>query len=200
MRIVTILGSPRRKGNTAAVLSAFERCIGPEHSLERINLWAYHVKGCLGCDVCQRLIAEPGCKQRDDAVALLERIWTADLVVYASPVYCWAFSAQLKALMDRHYCLVKWQGSQMVGQLMAGRRGAMLVTCGGGAAENADLVAEMFVREMDYLGCGVAGMYVVADCTSPDELGEKLERTAIQMAHDLLLSDPALEQRQSWVA
>jgi multimeric flavodoxin WrbA len=199
MHIVTILGSPRRKGNTAAVLGAFEQRIGPEHSLDHINLWAYHVKGCLGCDVCMRSLAEPGCKQRDDTVALLERIRAAELVVYASPVYCWAFTAQLKALMDRHYCLVKWQGSQMVAQLMAGRLGAMLVTCGGDAAGNADLVAPMFVREMDYLGCHVAGMYVVADCTTPDVLGEKLERTAARMAADLL-THPEEVRRQAWVA
>src|SRR5512140_1123107 len=200
MRIVTILGSPRRKGNTAAVLSAFARRIGPEHSLERINLWAYHVKGCLGCDVCQRVTAEPGCKQRDDAVALLQRLLAADLVVYASPVYCWAFTAQLKALMDRHYCLVKWQGEVLAGQLMAGKPAALLVTCGGDAAGNADLPAEMFRREMDYLGCPVAGMYVVADCpTTPDRLGDRLERAAERMAADLL-SDLHPVRRQAWVA
>ncbi len=199
MHIVTILGSPRRKGNTAAVLSAFERRIGAEHSLERINLWEYHVRGCLGCDVCQRTTSEPGCKQRDDAVALLERLLAADLVVYASPVYCWAFTAQLKALMDRHYCLVKWQGDVLAGQLMAGKPAALLVTCGGDAAGNADLPAEMFRREMDYLGCPVVGLYVVADCpTALNQMGDKPERAAGRMAADLL-TDLHPVRRQAWV-
>ena len=50
----------------------------------------------------------------------------------------------------------------------------------------ADLVLEAFDREMDYLGCTVAGKYVVPQCTKPSELGDKGEKTARQMHADLL--------------
>ena len=126
MKIITILGSPRKRGNTAAVLGRFERLVVPRHAVERIRILDYTIKGCLGCDVCQRVTGEPGCKQKDDAVPLLERLLRADLVVYATPVYGWSYPAEIKAFVDRHYCLVKWQGGQVVSELFKGKRAALL--------------------------------------------------------------------------
>jgi len=125
MHILTILGSPRKHGNTAAVLAQFENLASAQHTIERINITDWTVRGCLGCNTCQRTLDEPGCCQRDDGVALLERILAADLVVYASPVYSWGLTAQLKALFDRHYCLVKWDANEKA--LMEGRRAMLLV-------------------------------------------------------------------------
>ena len=109
MNVITVLGSPRRHGNTAAALTAFETLAGQTHHVERINLPDFRVEGCLGCYACQRHPDQPGCAQRDDGNALLQRLLDADLIVYASPVYGWSYPAQAKALIDRHFCLVKWQ-------------------------------------------------------------------------------------------
>ncbi len=185
MKILTILGSPRRKGNTAAVLARFERLAAAEHSVERINITDYEVRGCLGCDSCFKNLEEPGCKQKDDGVALLERILAADVVIYASPLYCWSYSAQLKALLDRHYCLVKWQEGQKAAALMQGKTAALLVTCGDAVENNADTIQIEFEREMEYLGCRVLGKYIVPHCTLPKALGEKAARTAQEMFADL---------------
>jgi multimeric flavodoxin WrbA len=45
MKIITILGSPRKKGNTAKVLSMFEDKIEKKHEVERINITQYKVGG-----------------------------------------------------------------------------------------------------------------------------------------------------------
>jgi multimeric flavodoxin WrbA len=176
MKILTILGSPRRHGNTAAVLEQFEALAARQHAIERINITDWNVRGCLGCDVCQKNLDEPGCRQHDDGVALLQRVLGADLVVYASPVYAWSITAQLKAFFDRHYCLVKWSAGEKA--LMAGKRAMLLVTCGGSATENADLVQPMFARQMACMRTEVAGQFVVPDCTTPQELGERAVETA----------------------
>jgi len=186
MKIVTILGSPHKRGNTAAALGAFEALVAPQHELDRINIADHHVAGCLGCDHCFGVLAEPGCAQRDDAVRLLERILAADLVVYAAPVYCWAFPAQLKALLDRHYCLVKWQEGEVAAALMAGKRTALLVTCGGDAEDNADLIQAMFDREIAYMRGVVAGKYVVANCTTSAELASRAAEMGRRMAQELI--------------
>ena len=44
--------------------------------------------------------------KKTDAVGLLHKILEADVTVYASPVYCFDFTAQLKSLIDRHFCLL----------------------------------------------------------------------------------------------
>jgi multimeric flavodoxin WrbA len=183
MNILTILGSPRKRGNTAAVLQQFETLAVEQQSLERINITDWTVNGCLGCDVCQRVLEEPGCRQKDDGVAILRRILAADLVIYASPVYAWSISAQLKTLFDRHYCLVKWSAGEKA--LMEGKRAMLLVTCGGPAEENADLVQEMFRRQMACMKTAIAGQFVVADCTNPAELGERALQTAQAMIERL---------------
>ena len=186
MNIITLLGSPRRRGNTAAALRAFEELMQPQHHVERINIVDHDVRGCLGCDVCQKVTDEPGCAQKDDAPAILRRLMDVDLIVYASPVYCWAFSAQMKALMDRHYCMVKWHDGQKTGALMRGKHTMLLATCGGGVAEEeADLMRVMFEREMRYLEAEVVGQYVVAGCTTPAELGDRAHITARRMADDI---------------
>ncbi|MCX6032075.1 MAG: NAD(P)H-dependent oxidoreductase [Chloroflexi bacterium] len=186
MKIVTILGSPRKRGNTAAVLQAFEALVSIEHQVERINITDYHVAGCRGCDHCFGELTEPGCLQKDDAVRLLARILAADVVVYACPVYCWSFPAQLKALLDRHYCLVKWQDGEVAAALMTGKRVALLVTCGGEADDNADLIQVMFDREIAYVRGVVVGKYVVANCTTPAELGERAAATARRMVREII--------------
>ena len=176
MKIVTILGSPRRKGNTAAVLAKFENLAADEHSIDRINIVDYDVRGCLGCDSCFKHLDDPGCVQKDDGVKLLERILAADMVVYATPLYVWSYSAQLKALMDRHYCLVKWTSGEKVANLMKDKLAALLVTCGDAVENNADTIQIEFDREMEYLGSRVIGKYIVPNCTVPKELGEKAEQ------------------------
>ena len=60
MKIITILGSPRKKGNTAQVLSMFEDKIEKNHEVERINITQYKVGGCLECLKCKEKKSEPG--------------------------------------------------------------------------------------------------------------------------------------------
>ena len=87
MKIITILGSPRIKGNTAKVLSMFEDNVEKKHEVERINTNQYKVGGCLGCYKCKEKESEPGCVQNDDALIIFEKMIQADAIVYASPLY-----------------------------------------------------------------------------------------------------------------
>lgn len=186
LKIVTILGSARKRGNTATVLEKFEDLIASVHEVERINITDYLVKGCLGCNACQKKIDVPGCVQKDDAVVILGRLLAANVIVYATPLYVWSFSAQMKALLDRQYCLVKWnEGNQSAHSLFAGKRTALLVTCGGTVEQDADMIQVTFDRAMAFAGCNVIGKYVVPNCTTPNQLGDKVESTAREMVKDI---------------
>ena len=182
MKIITILGSPRRRGNTATILSAFESLVSAQHRVERINLLDYTVRGCLGCDHCQNIYDEPGCAQHDDALSIFQRMAEADMIVYASPVYTWSVTAQMKALLDRQYCLVKWQDGKLVQAFLKGKRAMLLSTCGGTLEDDADLIQVMFDRAMRYLQCEVIGHTIIPACTTPDKLGTRAEAAARDMA------------------
>jgi NAD(P)H-dependent FMN reductase len=186
MTIVTIQGSPRRNGNTATVLSAFESLAAVSAAVERIDVVDKKISGCLGCDKCKQRSTQPGCVQRDDVMEILDRIIASDLVVYAGPVYVWDFPARMKALMERHYCLVKGASEDQDIHLLEEKRTALLMTCGGSAEENGDLLADIFRREMAYLHCRPVGEYIVPLCTKASELGNRSNEVAQQMAADLL--------------
>lgn len=187
MKVATLMGSPRKKGNTARVLELFENLLENNgHEIDRINIVDYEVKGCLGCQACQDVKHELGCRQDDDAVKIFHRLWLADAVVYASPLYTYSFPAQMKALVDRQNCLVKGYGTPEGTAVLKGKRTALLVTCGGPIEENADLIQKAFERESQYQQMNVVGTYVVPHCTTPDALGNKAMETAKQMAADLV--------------
>lgn len=62
------------------------------------------VKGYLGCNACR--YGKP-CIQKDGFNNLVPRIESADLIVYATPLYFWTISARIKAFIERFYCIAK---------------------------------------------------------------------------------------------
>jgi len=187
VQVTTILGSPRQRGNTATVLGLFEQLLTQQgHEIDRINIVDYKVNGCLGCQACQEASQELACRQRDDAVGIFKRMIASDAVIYATPLYTYGFTSQMKALIDREYCLVTGYGDRQYRSLLQGKRSALLVTCGGGIEENADLIQKAFDREGQYQQWSIVGKYIVPYCSTPDELGEEALDTARQLADDIL--------------
>ena len=181
MKIITILGSPRKKGNTATVLSMFEEKVQMNHTVERINITRYKVGGCLGCMQCKAKKDEPGCVQNDDALTLFEKMIRADAIVYASPLYCWSFASQIKPLIDRHFCLVSGEGTPEHDSLISGKPAALLVTCAGPIEGNCDAIKHIFEGFADYLNLKGRGLFILPFCTAPDEIGDR----GVELAENL---------------
>ena len=173
MKIITILGSPRKKGNTAKVLSMFEDKVEKSHEIERVNITQYKVGGCLGCYKCKEKSSEPGCVQKDDALTIFEKMIQADVIVYASPLYCWSFTSQIKPLIDRHFCLVSGDGTPDHDSLLKGKPAALLVTCAGPIEGNCDAIQSIFAGIADYLKLTSKGNYILPFCTTPDAIGDE---------------------------
>ncbi len=184
MKILTILGSPRKKGNTNWALTQFEKAVSEKHDVERINIISHDIKGCLGCDRCQETPDKPGCIQKDDALMILDKVIEADVVVQSTPLYCWDYSAQMKALVDRHYCLVK-QGKPYV-SLIKDKPMALLVTCAGPIDGNADLIPKVFERMNGYCQAKTIGTYTIPGCATPDEMGEEAQKVVDVLTADIL--------------
>ena len=157
MKVCIINGSPRRNGNTAELLKPFrERLLQLGAEIDDIFLKDYKVGPCLGCYACQNVSGEYGCVQKDDAEAVWTRAGEADLLVLATPIYSWYCTAEMKALMDRHYGLNKYYGSGQ-GQLIP-RLSVALLTTHGYKDEYANEPFETGIRRLckhchwDYLG------------------------------------------------
>lgn len=100
MKSVLILSSsPRKNGNSERLCQAFsEGARAAGHQVEHIRIAEKRIGYCIGCYACKRL---GRCAFEDDASAILEKMLAADVIVFASPVYFYSISAQLKALFDR---------------------------------------------------------------------------------------------------
>jgi multimeric flavodoxin WrbA len=182
MKILTILGSPKKKGNTGTVLSLFEKEVEAKHDVEKIHITQYKIGGCLGCYKCQEKKDEPGCVQKDDAHLIFDKMMNADAIVYASPLYCWSFTAQMKPLIDRHFCLVSDFDTLDHSSLIEGKAAALLVTCAGPIEGNCDAIRSIFTGLSAYAKTLHKGNFILPFCTAPDELGDEAGALAANLA------------------
>lgn len=182
MRIMSVLGSPRRQGNTAKVLGWIEDQFQADgHEVDAANILDHRVQGCGECRACKRGTVEL-CSIGDDANALFRRMAAADLILVAAPVFCWGFPAQVKALIDRTYCMMDFDGERAGVPRLHGKGMALLLTGGGEEAENGELVIRGFRQLVQWLKCRPAGHWFVGGCTEPGAIGPEVKSRAAEFA------------------
>jgi multimeric flavodoxin WrbA len=187
MKITTLLGSAKKKGNTATVLGWINNELESlGHDVEVIYLNNKSIGGCLGCAKCREYPDEIACVQKDDAIDIMEKMIASDAVIYASPIYFWGFSAQLKALIDRGYSLVTNYHKPGHTSLMEGKRLGLLVTGADGYEDNAEGMFSAFDRIVGFLLAQKTAELYVGECSVPDQIPEELKKAALELAHALI--------------
>ncbi len=103
MKVLGILGSPCKDGNTAALLDAvLEGAREAGADVERLNVTDLRIEPCDSCGACD---SSGVCEMKGDDMDLIYRkIREVDGLVIASPIFFMSVSAQLKALIDRCQC------------------------------------------------------------------------------------------------
>ncbi|MCK9631515.1 MAG: flavodoxin family protein [Methanoregula sp.] len=97
--VLGISGSPRRHGNTETLLDSFlEGAREAGAGVEKVILKDLDITPCRGCNACHK---GGDCIVKDDAPLLYDRIFAADCVAVASPIYSMGITAQLKGFIDR---------------------------------------------------------------------------------------------------
>lgn len=186
MSVLTILGSPRKKGNTATVLTwVEEELLNLGRTPERVNLAGLKINGCLGCWSCKKKPDVPGCVQEDDALTVWEKMLRAEAAVFASPVYFWDFTSQMKAFIDRSCCLVTDYGRPGHSSLVEGRPRALLVTAEDGFEDNGELMMDLFRKQAAYAKAPIAGELFLGRCSGPKKLGEEARQAAKILARQV---------------
>lgn len=101
MRVLGIVGSPRRGGNTETLVDEVLMGAGEADAMtEKIILSELEVAPCKACNECRR---DGRCAQEDDMVALLDKMRQSKAWVLGTPVYWGGPTAQFKAFIDRWY-------------------------------------------------------------------------------------------------
>lgn len=99
MKIIVLQGSPNLKGSTSLLSDQFIKGAKDKgHEVERFDLTKFHIKPCTGCVACGY---EGPCVQKDDNEIIKKALLNADMIVFATPLYYYGMSAQLKTVVDR---------------------------------------------------------------------------------------------------
>ena len=99
MKIIVLMGSPNKHGSTSILVDEFVRgATESGHDTQVIDVCHGNIHPCTGCVRCGY---EGPCVQKDDVEAIREKLLGADMVVFATPLYYYGMSAQLKTVVDR---------------------------------------------------------------------------------------------------
>lgn len=186
MKVVTLMGGARRKGNTAAVAGRVnEELESLGHEVETIYLQGKDIRGCLACGKCKDGAVTTDCVQQDDAIEILEKMVRAELVLFASPLYFWGVAGPLKTLIDRTYSFYVNYHKPDHASLVEGQRQAILVTGGGPYENNVEATFTAFGRlQGPHKALNVGEMYV-GRCSSPDNLSNETMEDAVAFAQKI---------------
>lgn len=98
-RILVISTSLRHCSNSETLADAFLRgAKAAGHEVEKVSLKNKSIAFCKGCLACQSLHR---CVVQDDAVQIAEQMKNADVIAFATPIYYYEMSGQMKTLLDR---------------------------------------------------------------------------------------------------
>jgi multimeric flavodoxin WrbA len=153
-KILVVVGSPRKKGNSAALARQVVAGAESEGALvDLVFLSQLSIAPCVACDGCRKEHST-GCVVKDDMQALYPKILDADALVIASPVYWFSVSAQTKTFIDRWYALNNTPGT------LAGKQMGLLLAYADADAfiSGAVNALRMFQDMCAYLGAEAAGM------------------------------------------
>ena len=175
-RIVVLNGSPRKNGNTSALVKAFKE--GAEsvgHTVTEFFLGGMDIHGCKGC-FGGHSSRECPCVQQDDMAKIYPAVKDSDVVVLATPLYYWNMSGQLRTAVDRLFALEEGDGNLLRGH---GRAAALLMAAEGCGFED---VATYYDHLVEHLRWKNLGKVL---CGGVMEAGDIGGRKELNDAHEL---------------
>jgi multimeric flavodoxin WrbA len=178
-KILVLLGSPRKKGNTATL--ANQIIAGAESAgatAEKIFLHGKQISPCQACYACQRPDSK-GCAIDDEMQPIYGKLVEADGWAIASPVYWFSMSAQTKLFWDRCFALPAYRKD-----VFTGKRIAVAMSFGDEDVFNSGCVNALrtFQDSARYVGANLVGMVY----GSADKPGEIQSNTALMQQAEAL--------------
>lgn len=152
MKILVLTGSPRKNSNSTYLAERFmEGATKAGHNVTRFDSAQSNVHPCIACNSCGM---DGPCIFKDDFEMVRQHIIPADMVVFATPMYYFGISAQLKAVIDRFYAIN--------GSIHVPKRAALLLTYADTAPRKAQPIAAHYDVLLDYLGWQDVGRVIAS--------------------------------------
>lgn len=160
MNVCILMGSPREDGNTASLLKPFSDELQKMGvSFDLFWLKDLDINPCTSCRVCQKDWSAFGCAKKDDMYKIYDSIMKSDLILFASPIYSWYCTPQMKIALDRLvFGMNKIYGTEVGPLLWKGKKAAIITTCGYPIDKGADLWESGMKRYCKHSGLKYIGM------------------------------------------
>ena len=157
MQILILNGSPRAGGNTQRLIQAFsEGAASIWNNVRCFDTAQMEIAPCSACYHCRSAENEGRCRVPDDMTAIHAAMAQADVLVLATPLYYFGFSAQLKKVIDRFFAI---NGSLKRDENSEGglKRMVLLAVCGDKEEQAMNGLLENYRLICAYLGIENAG-------------------------------------------
>lgn len=178
MKILALIGSPRKRGNTDILVNEICRGLKTKgHAVEAIRLYDYEILPCLDCRHCKRSEADYTCPLMDGMQVIYPKLEDSELIIFGTPVYWYGPTAKMKLLIDRLRPFI-------ASRRLKGKIGIVVVPSEEGP-DCCGALMEMFRRSFDYLGMKMVGS-ILARAYERGEIEKNPEE--IRRAYELGLS------------
>ncbi len=169
-KIVILNGSPHEKGCTAALIDEISKAAGVQGAeVKSYYLQGMDINGCQGCYACR---VQGQCIQQDDMQELYEEIAEAQGIVFATPVYMWQMTAQLKLAVDR---LLPFLRDNYVSSLVPGKKVLIAATQGRPDTSMFRHYFEHVGKNLIFLGFGEYKILIAGGTRKPEDLLRQTE-------------------------
>lgn len=174
-KIVILNGSPRKKGNTSALIKAFtEGAESAGNAVKEFFLDSMNIHGCKGC-FGGHSNQECPCVQKDDMSKIYPSVRDCDVIVLASPLYYWNMSGQLRTTVDRLFALEEGDGNLLKGH---NRSSALLMAAEGNDFRDVLLYYDHLMEHLKWKNLGhvlAGGNGDIGDIDGKPELQQAFE-------------------------
>jgi multimeric flavodoxin WrbA len=165
MKILGIIGSPRKNGNTHVLVSRVldgARDEGAE--TEAILLGNLKIEECNGCHACWK--GNHVCSKHDGMKDLYPRIIESDAIVFGTPVYWYGPTAIMKCFIDRFVYFNCPDNRNKI----RGKTAVIAVPFEDETLETSNLVVDFFERSLSYLEMNLVERILVPGVTKRGEV------------------------------
>lgn len=116
MRILALVGSPRKGGNTDILTEEVLRGARDQgHDTEKLRLYDYEILPCRDCRRCKNRERGYSCALSDGMQEIYPQLERADVIVFGTPIYWYGPTAKMKLLIDRLRPFISSQGLSVEG-------------------------------------------------------------------------------------
>ncbi|GAB4280485.1 MAG: flavodoxin family protein [Candidatus Rifleibacteriota bacterium] len=200
MKVSAILGSPKKNGNSSLLAQTFlEESEKRGAITESFFLQDMEYGGCIACEACKA--GSDKCVLNDDLTRVLDAMYEADIILFASPNYFSEVTGQFKLFLDRTYSFLtpEFLSGPNKSRLPDGKKVVFIFTQGAPDTAFTE-IPEKYSRIMGYFGLDEFHSIHGCNLFKSGEVKDRpdLLQTARELAAKLTaLTGPAVEDESA---